>query len=92
MEIRYYKLNKLLKERKTSLNKLQKELDLLQSEIEKIATNRLLLSDTYLMICQYLNCDIGDIMDIISLDDEKESFVDLNLITKNSYKPKLKFN
>ncbi|MBE6695448.1 MAG: helix-turn-helix transcriptional regulator [Ruminococcaceae bacterium] len=92
MEIRYYKLNKLLKERKTSLNKLQKELGLLQSEIEKIATNRLLLSDTYLMICQYLNCDIGDIMDIISLDDEKESFVDLNLITKNSYKPKLKFN
>ena len=92
MEIRYYKLNKLLKERKTSLNKLQKELGLLQSEIEKIATNRLLLSDTYFMICQYLNCDIGDIMDIISLDDEKESFVDLNLITKNSYKPKLKFN
>lgn len=92
MEIRYYKLNKLLKERKTSLNKLQKELGLLQSEIEKIATNRLLLSDTYLMICQYLNCDIGDIMDIISLDDEKESFVDLNLIAKNSYKPKLKFN
>ena len=92
MEIRYYKLNKLLKERKTSLNKLQKELGLLQSEIEKIATNRLLLSDTYLMICQYLNCDIGDIMDIITLDDEKESFVDLNLITKNSYKPKLKFN
>ena len=92
MEIRYYKLNKLLKERKTSLNKLQKELGLLQSEIEKITTNRLLLSDTYLMICQYLNCDIGDIMDIISLDDEKEPFVDLNLIAKNSYKPKLKFN
>ena len=92
MEIRYYKLTKLLKEKKISLNKLQKELDLLPSEIEKISTNRLLLSDTYLLVCQYLNCDISDIMDIVSLEDEKESFVDINTITKNSYKPKLKFN
>ena len=92
MEVRYYKLDKLLKARKISLNKLQKELDLLQSEIEKIYTNRLLLSDTYILICQYLNCDIGDIMDIVSLENDKEPFVDINLITKNSYKPKLKFN
>ena len=92
MEIRYYKLNKLLKEKKITLNKLQKELDLLPSEIEKISTNRLLLSNTYILICQYLNCDIGDIMDIVSLKDEKEPFVDINIITKNSYKVKLRFD
>ena len=85
-------MNKLLKEKKISLNKLQKELGLLQSEIEKIHTNRLLLSDTYIMICQYLSCDIGDIMDIINLENEKEPFVDINLITQNSYKPKIKFD
>ena len=92
MEIRYYKLTKLLKEKKISLSKLQKELDLLPSEIEKISTNRLLLSDTYFLICQYLGCDIGDMMDVVSLDDEKEPFIDINTITKNSYKTKLKFN
>ena len=92
MEIRYYKLNKLLKEKKITINKLQKELNLSPSEIEKIATNRLLLSDTYILICEYLNCDISDIMDILSLEYEKNSFVDIDTITKNSYKVKLKFD
>ncbi len=92
MEIRYYKLHKLLKEKNISLNKLQKTLNLLPSEIEKITTNRLLLSDTYILICQHLNCDISDIMDVLSLKDEQEPFVDIKLITKNSYKTKLNFD
>ena len=92
MEIRYYKLHKLLKEKKISLSKLQKELCLSQSELEKLTTNRLLLSDTYILICQYLNCDISDIMDVVSLCNEQEPFVDIKLITENSYKVKLNFD
>lgn len=89
MEIRYYKLIKLLKERKIPLAKMQKELSISQSEIEKIKTNRILHSDTYLLICQYLNCEIEDIIEILSLKDDGEPYADLSLITKNSYKTKL---
>ena len=89
MVIRYYKLNKLLKERKISISKMQRDLNLPNSEIEKIKTNRILLSDTYLLICQYLKCEIEDIMDCLSLKEDDEPYADLTLITKNSYKTKI---
>lgn len=89
MEIRYYKLTKLLKERKIPLAKMQKELSISPSEIEKIKTNRILHSDTYLLICQYLSCEIEDIMECLSLREDEEPYADLNLITKNSYNTKL---
>lgn len=89
MVIRYYKLNKLLKERKISISKMQRDLNLPKSEIEKIKTNRILLSDTYLLICQYLKCEIEDIMDCLSLKEDDEPYADLTLITKNSYKTKI---
>ncbi len=89
MVLRYYKLNKLLRERKISISKMQRDLNLSKSEIEKIKTNRILLSDTYLLICQYLKCEIEDIMDYLSLKEDGEPYADLTLITKDSYKTKI---
>ena len=89
MVVRYYKLTKLLKEKKIPLHKMQKDLNISFNEIEKIKTNRILLSDTYLLICRYLNCEIKDILDVVSSENDNEPYADLQLITKNSFETKL---
>lgn len=87
MIVQYYKLDKLLREKKISKAKFYKDLDLLPSEMSKIRAHRVLSLDTYLKICNYLDCDLNDFMDIISTtSSNKEIAIDITLLTKDSYK------
>ena len=87
MIVRYHKLEKLLKEKKIPKTKFYREIKLSPSEAAKIRSERILSLSTYIKICQYLNCDISDFMDILSADsDEKDLKIDVSTLMKNSYK------
>ena len=90
MIVQYYKLDKLLKEKKITKSKFYKDLNLLPSEISKIRSHRILALDTYLKICNYLDCELSAFMEIISAtSNEKEMAIDISVLTKNSYKTPL---
>ena len=90
MIVHYHKLDRLLKERKISKTKFYKDIRIIPSEMSRLRSNRILSLGTYLKICDYLNCDIGDFMEVISTDpEEKESRIDISLLMKDSYKTPL---
>ena len=90
MIVQYYKLDKLLKEKKITKSKFYKDLQLLPSEISKIRSNRVLSLNTYSKICNYLECELSAFMEILSTtSSEKEMAIDISILTKNSYKTPL---
>ena len=90
MKIRYYKLQKMLKERHMTLEGLRQKLKLLPSDIAKIETNRFLGIIPNLLICKYFRCDTFDILEILPADEEEENelFYNKRILEKYSYTPK----
>ena len=87
MIVRYHKLEKLLKEKKIPKSKFYRDIKLTPGEMAKIRSCKVLSLSSYIKICQYLNCDISDFMDILSVDSEEPDMkIDLSILMKNSYK------
>ena len=85
--IRYYKLRALLRERDITLEGLRQRLELLPSDIVKIQTERLLDPEPLSLICKFFDCDVLDILDILS-GEETEIFYSREILEKHSYVPK----
>ena len=86
-EIRYHKLRAMLRERNMTLEGLRIKLALLPSDMVKIQTDRPLDPLTLHMICEYLQCDIPDIMDFLQ-NEETEIFYSREILEAHSYTPK----
>ncbi len=86
MKVRYYKLFKLLTMKKQgTFPTFAKRLGLLPTEIEKIETNRLPSSETLHAICEALECDIDDMMDIFLTEEDDDVYFNGRLLRKNKY-------
>ena len=70
MRISYKKLWILLIEREISPAKLRKDLNIATGTMTKLRKNEEVALSVLLRICEYLNCDIGDICQALRLDNE----------------------
>lgn len=70
MKISYKKLWILLIEKDISPATLRKDLSIATGTMTKMRKNEEVAISVLLRICEYLNCDIGDICDAVRTDDE----------------------
>ncbi len=70
MRISYKKLWILLIEREISPAILRKDLNIATGTMTKLRKNEEVALSVLLRICEYLNCDIGDICQALRLDNE----------------------
>lgn len=71
MEISYKKLWILLIEKNISPALMRKDLNIATGTMTKLRRNEEVALSVLLRICNYLNCNIGDICDAIPIDTEK---------------------
>lgn len=71
MQISYKKLWILLIEKDISPVTLRKNLNIATGTMTKLRKNEEVAISVLLRICEYLNCDIGDICEAIDLKEEK---------------------
>ena len=86
-KIRYYKLRALLRARNITLEGLRRHIALLPSDIVKIETERMLDPYPLYLVCQYLECDIPDIIDFLE-GEEEDIFYSKRVLESHSYTPK----
>jgi predicted transcriptional regulator len=70
MKISYKKLWILLIEKEISVVKLRKDLNIATGTMTKLRKNEEVALSVLLRICEYLDCNIGDICDAIQTDIE----------------------
>ena len=70
MEISYKKLWIMLIEREISAATLRKDLNIATGTMTKMRRNEEVALSVLLRICEYLNCNIGDICDAVRTDIE----------------------
>lgn len=70
MRISYKKLWILLVEKEISPAKLRKDLNIATGTMTKLRKNEEVALSVLLRICQYLDCDIGDICQAVRVDME----------------------
>ncbi len=68
MKISYKKLWILLIEREISPAEIRKELNIATGTMTKLRKNEEVALSVLLRICQYLDCNIGDICDAVKLE------------------------
>ena len=68
MKISYKKLWLLLVENEISQATLRKDLNIASGTMTKMRRNEEVALSVLLRICEYLNCNIGDICDAIKID------------------------
>lgn len=76
MKANYNKLLKLLIDKKMTKTELRERAKISSSTIAKIAKEEMLSSDVLMKICAVLNCDIGDIVELVR--DENEQYEVVN--------------
>ena len=69
MKISYKKLWVLLIEREISQPQLRKDLNLATGTMSKLNKGEEVAMSVILRICEYLDCDIGDICEAIKIDE-----------------------
>ena len=69
MGISYKKLWLMLVEKEISQATLRKDLNIATGTMTKLRRNEEVALSILLRICEYLNCNIGDICDVIKLDN-----------------------
>ena len=69
MKISYKKLWILLIEKEISPATLRKDLSIATGTMTKLRKNEEVALSVLLRICEYLNCNIGDICDAVRIDD-----------------------
>ncbi|MBD5146279.1 MAG: helix-turn-helix transcriptional regulator [Ruminococcus sp.] len=70
MGINYKKLWILLIEKEISPARLRKDLNIATGTMTKLRKNEEVALSVLLRICEYLNCDIGDICQVLRLNNE----------------------
>ena len=70
MAISYNKLWKLLIDKNMSKTELRLKADLGTSTLAKLGKNQQVSMDVLLRICKVLNCDIADIMVVVTKEEE----------------------
>ncbi len=65
MKISYKKLWMLLIERDIKKSDLRKELKIASGTMTKLGRNEEVALSVLIRICEYLNCNIGDICDVV---------------------------
>mgnify|MGYP001005235504 FL=1 len=70
MKISYKKLWVLLIEKEISKPKLRKDLKLATGTMSKLNKGEEVALSILLRICEYLDCDIGDICEAVRMDKE----------------------
>ena len=76
MKANYNKLLKLLIDKKMSKTDLREKAKISSSTLAKIGKEEMLSPDVLMKICQVLDCDIGDIVELVK--DESEEYVVVN--------------
>lgn len=71
MEISYKKLWIILIEKDISPAMLRKDLNIATGTMTKMRRNEEVALSVLLRICEYLNCNIGDICDAVKTDSQK---------------------
>ena len=69
MRISYKKLWILLVEREISQAQLRKDLSIATGTMTKLRRNEEVALSVLLRICEYLDCNVGDICDAVRTDD-----------------------
>ena len=72
MAVSYKKLWKLLIDRDMKKKDLRELADISNSSIAKMGRNENINTEVLVKICSALHCDIGDIMEITSVDDNSK--------------------
>ena len=73
MDVSYKKLWKLLIDRDMKKRELQLAAKLSTSTMSKLNHSQNMQMDVLVRICRVLNCDIGDIVEILPLNQNKEN-------------------
>ena len=72
MEVSYNKLFKLLIDRSLKKTEFAKEVGISGNTLAKLSKNDTVSMDSIVRICRYLKCDVGDIMEVLPEDDNRE--------------------
>ena len=75
MKVSYKKLWIMLIEREISPAMLRKDLSIATGTMTKLRRNEEVALSVLLRICEYLDCNIGDICDAVRTDKEKNTFL-----------------
>lgn len=73
MTINYRKLWKLLIDRRMKKTDLLKEADISTTTLSRLSKDQIVSMEVMRRICNALNCDIGDVMEMLPVDDEEKS-------------------
>ena len=72
-QIRYNKLWKMLVDRKMSKGDLRKEIGLAPNTLTKLRRDEEVSLSVLVRICEHLDCDIGDIMELVTVDETSQN-------------------
>lgn len=70
MRVSYKKLWILLAQKEMSKAELRKKADIAASTLTKLNKNEYIALSILVKICDALNCDFGDIMEIVAKDEQ----------------------
>lgn len=71
MQVSYKKLWKLLIDKEMNKSDLQEKAGISWTSVTKMSKNENISMEVLKKVCKALNCNIGDIMDIIPNDNEE---------------------
>lgn len=71
MEVSYKKLWKLLIDKDMKKKDLQANAGISWATVTKLSKGETVSMEVLMKICKTLNCNIGDIMDLVSVENEK---------------------
>ena len=74
MEVSYKKLWKLLIDKRMNGSELRKAVELAPNTLTKLYKEEPVSVETLLRICEYLNCDIGDIVEFSCIGDKAATY------------------
>ena len=72
MDISYNKLFKLLIDKDLNKTNFAKEVGISTNTLAKLSKNETISMDIIIRICRYLRCDVGDIMEVLPENDNRE--------------------
>jgi DNA (cytosine-5)-methyltransferase 1 len=76
VSVSYNKLWKLLIDKGLNKTQLSKETGISSSTISKLGKNEQISMDSMLKICKVLDCNIGDIVDVVASDGGSSDMAD----------------
>ena len=72
-QIRYNKHWKMLVDKKMSKGDLRKEIGLAPNTLTKLRRDEEVSLSVLVRICEHLDCDIGDIMELVTVDETSQN-------------------